>query len=439
VRAFTSLLLMCVACESGEFVFDELQPPEGESFDDCSFGGPSSRVAGARLDAERALWLVYMDGSAKSVHRFYDGDVDVEWATYGSQVKAAGGTVAAIGNRYVSGADLPADEQLHSELVVWNEDGTERFFASEPGVYASGVWVGEDGWVAFDRSFRDFNALNPRFDGLLVAPDGASFDVSEAWPIGPPVGGVVPACDDGCGWHGTSGWLGERSAADWTLVVADTIVQPTPAGLRLLTPEGARDVTIDDTLTSSPQTAGPWVLVSGEQTWRVDARTGAVAQVNDTPPAGSRQLDNDYCGQSGPILTSDGAVLVPGRDDAVARVFLEGDPLGRPATDVLQFRASGRGGAYVIRAESAANTYCPWPEYEEGPPTTLEGDSVQVVRPDGDMAHVLELDQPWQPVWLDETGGCVLWPSLEDEVTHTLDVSTGQLGELGQRLDVFFR
>jgi hypothetical protein len=298
----------------------------------------------------------------------------------------------------------------HAVLVVATVDGRELTRLETTG-YGAGVWVGDDGALAFDRG-RSY----ARLPGVVLFPDGHVVELVDWMPTGVPSDGVVPVCSveegGGCG--------------DYEL--ASGVVTERDPNQVLELPDG--DWRIAD------QRDGR-VLLSQEirdEVWAPGAvwtpETDALTPVS--LPEGVEPLDHSYCGAPTSQLGPDGSVVVPLTDGDVTQVWMLQDndwlPLGQPFAREVGLATVGDTVAMI--GADMGQTFCPGVDQtgSEG----LDVGTLQLVL--GDQETVV--DDAWASFWqpgatfdhvLSEQGACAL---VDD---HVYELASGEVTPLDDR------
>ncbi len=447
---------------------DDTPPPD----DDTSPPLLLCPSSGSGVPEELALWTangndlgaVRQDGSELLLHTFFsegkweDGEIGVTSGV--SSVVAAGEYIAAVATRYVSGEEDP-EVQFGVELVLFDRSGKRLWLWQQRGILSGALYMNEQGFVTYDRGYQEFDAQNPHLPGVIIDPLGTVLELPGVWPLADAdVYGRIPACsEEKCGW------VEEWGAGEWDDLLYPAATWPRMAEggffLLYLSTEGeeaalvaeyagmarvmplsgvpAGEVSSLKVVASDPQ---GWALVEGPspgQWWRANLLEGTMDAFTAPWPEGLLPFeDADYCEAPPPTVDDQGNLVIPLQDGTLASpwrtdpVGSTWEPLGQPLTGLLQVETQDVGGTYVVVGVSGNNTFCPSRSWGEVPMevTALAGDSLQILRPDEEVAWTLSsygVALNW-PVMLSEEGHCAVYFAKreeEDPEVTVLDVSSG--------------
>jgi hypothetical protein len=420
------LLLACTPAKVELRPEVDLDEPTGPTVPDYDALCPSTareadEIVSWAADGD-ALSFVRMEGSVAPAHTFFGAHPS---GTVAVAATARADLIVASATWY---AGVWPDIELATELAAFDRAGSLLWTHEEEDVYASLVYQGEDGTVAWDRGYLDFDAANPHVPGLAFTADGTATELA-GWPVAPPIDGAVPTCDGStCGWQDASGAAIGPERVDfvlWRVGVGDHILEPDlygrTVGIRSEGPGDSVFIPVDGASRLDDvellDVEGPFALLRAEgHLFRFDADRSTLTPFDLVPPEGLRLFeDSDYCPARPPGLDEAGDLLVALRTDATGSLWhtdLAGstwEPVGDAVTDVLWLSGEATGATTVLSAISAGETYCqeiPWSGDSEAHP----GSWTQLVR--GDV--IVSLDSAILPAWgtvsLSEDGACALLP-----------------------------
>ena len=398
------MLLLLLACRASlaPVSSKSMEEPMPSDFDSlCPAAGGTAQELALWTFEEGDLGFVQLDGSRLAGHRFFAEEGDTTATRSLLAVESRGAWVVAVGGLANWSVD-PEARVLATEIALFDREGVVQWSHREDGVYGYGIFLGDDGTVAWDRGWDGFDGANPHLPGEQFSVDGSHAELP-GWPISDPVEGQVPWCDGAeCGWSdafagGVEDLRTDTGARSQT--VAGRLVYIDSAAVRVDRPGESLTIDLPELAGIGPlevsAPAGQFLVVTGDgDSWRVDVLAGEAARIDPPLPAGWRLFeDADYCAALPPTVDDSGDLLIALRDDArgaLWRTDINGSTwaqVGAEVTDALWLDGGGRAGAWLVQAISAAETYCPNLDWSPAP-EALTGSSVQIVR--GDLAFTIE-------------------------------------------------
>jgi hypothetical protein len=384
------------------------------------------------------LKLAFADGTARTVH------------TFGAQLPSTGsiGRVDDVqGDRILAEANIAyqpagAPSQRTTELVLLDRQGNVVWqrTAAEFGT----ARLGTDGTLAVSDG---------QDQTLVVARDGTERTLAGQWsPIAPaPDGSLLvqappPGGDGSLGWlrpgrdtverlsiqpNGDARWVGDRVAYLGYQNALDVVV--------FASPEKAQVVPLPQGYGQSfaiTGVAGPWLEVqryggAALTLLRVDARTGAVDELRDAPPSGTRRFDGG--GLALPQPADDGSLIGAFRNDYIGNLYRSTDggaswtPFGFSVANVLALDlAVAAGGTFVVQSSDQQfylPAFGPWSDPPPGVTPELTGRFVQLARPGDGVRYPLPALAGDRSVALGSSGRCASYWALDtDKKSARLEV-----------------
>ena len=423
-------------------------PPPGVDTVCPSAAWPDESLFVAAVHHERATSLVRADGQLL--------DVPLTWSNVpeGSQpyrTVAAHGPDLAVSFSWVDAANqtIEAGSEL---LSLEGSSGALRWRHIVQGYQAQLTYLHDDGNFTISRYFYD--AQVPP-DHALVRQDGIH-PLEGFTPRGRATDGWLPAAriaDGALGWlHLESDQFGSDQFVTIPLAgdVAGAIAHRTgfvsifrgnsTTGLIIdLAPNSESTTIALDQIDADPSNLSlsryidPWLLVVDAQSqrwWRVDLDAQTVDAVDMPPPAGHTTF-SDMCGFPGPLLDSQGRILMPMKTPSSASMHAYdfGDSswaqLGQSVTALVQIEVQERDGSYVVSSDDGDESFCSpvaWQPPDDD--AVLTGSSAQLLRPSAGIARPLPVFGRW--LRLNQGGTCVAYHDNETQQATIVDVITGE-------------
>lgn len=449
-------VLGLAGCMQGGQLIDPMQPADGGTAQcllDPARTATDEDFSSISLwfyDHDRRLHFLRNDGLVLDPFEpFANLDID---GSINHQVTQRGGYIAVM-SHLIQPPNDPALGLPRVSYSLLNNRGQELWTLEEERLYPSAIFIGDEGLVAVDRGWQDFDASNPRLNGWVIDLHGDTTELVGLRPIGTPrtttAGAKVPVCneEERCGWvllnddtqhlqawaddtglwawHEQDGVQLRMGVNDegWATVIADDGSTQTRSQLQGAFLWGGMDWTPWLQLISN---YGSRYLMVGNPTepstlWLVDTSDNEAAQMlslDQSFPKGYRRIDPNYCPPQAAGVDGEGRLYVPLRNEHSARVFVAAAPytdwavLGLPATEVLGIRTEVRADTTFVWGESGLYTYCQPHEWGEVPANverTLARDSLQALHSDGVTTEVFTSgEQGWSsPPVASPDGGCL--------------------------------
>jgi hypothetical protein len=196
-----------------------------------------------------------------------------------------------------------------------------------------------------------------------------------------------------------------------------------------------------DPLALSHFNVNGWVLVGTWQDplYRVTLHSGEVTVIGVRTPDGLRRFQSGF---EGPMLDSDGALLLGMRDEIAGGLYRSQDGstwsrVGGSISQILDIVGVSRSGTYLVNGTSSRYAQEMWAD-----PTAVEkpdvvGDSIQIVRPGASVQRLVADADTWeepQESLLSSDGLCFAYWSTDPTQTQyrlkALDVQSGEVVDL---------